>query len=70
LSNAKTKDKIFQYPRNGLVTRNTHLKSQNPSTYQSQDRVKVKVFNKLVKHQGEGHKVKCFGKVLSQGLLM
>jgi hypothetical protein len=33
----------------------------------------VKVLNKYVKHQGQGHKVKCFGtqrKVLLQGTLI
>jgi hypothetical protein len=43
------------------------------STYQSKDTAKVQIFNKLVKHQGEGHKVKNFGthgKVLSQEILM
>jgi hypothetical protein len=45
----------YWYPWKGLVTNNTHVKCQSHSTYQSKDIAKVKVFNKKVKHQGQGH---------------
>ena len=47
----------------GLITRNLHVKYESPTTYGSRDIAKVKVFEKQVKFQGQGHKVK------SQGLI-
>jgi hypothetical protein len=44
------------------------MKYENPITYYSKDMANVKVFEKWVKLQGQGHKVKIFGtdsKVLS-----
>jgi hypothetical protein len=44
------------------------MKYENPITYDSKDMANVKVFEKWVKIQGQGHKVKTFGtnrKVLS-----
>jgi hypothetical protein len=52
----------------GLVTRNMHMKYESPITYHSKYMAKVKVFEKCVKLQNQGHKVKTFGtnrKVLS-----
>jgi hypothetical protein len=46
------------------------MKYESPITYHSKDMANVKVFEKWVKLQGQGHKVKNFGtnrKVLSQG---
>jgi hypothetical protein len=37
------------------------VKYHNPTTYHSHVVVKVKAFNKYVKHQGQGHKVKSVG---------
>jgi hypothetical protein len=37
------------------------VKYQNPSKYYSKDKAEVKVFNKWVKHKGQGHKVKSAG---------
>jgi hypothetical protein len=42
----------------GLITTNTDMKYQNRKTFYSKDIGKVKVFNTLVKQQGQGHKVK------------
>jgi hypothetical protein len=44
------------------------MKYESPIICHSKDMVNVKVFEKWVKHQGQGHKVKTFGtnrKVLS-----
>jgi lipocalin len=46
---------------------------ERPSTYYLNDKAKVKVFNKCVKHQSQGHKIKSAGthrKALSQGTIM
>jgi hypothetical protein len=46
------------------------MKYESPITYHSKDMANVKVFEKWVKLQGQGHKVKKFGtnrKVLSSG---
>jgi hypothetical protein len=40
------KVKKFWYPWKDLVTRNTHVKYQHPSTYHLKVIAKVKVFNK------------------------
>ena len=45
-------------PHEGLVTRNTHVKYENPITSSKKVIAKVKVFHKKVKLQGQGHKVK------------
>jgi hypothetical protein len=52
--NMKVTSKICWYPQKGLVRRNTRVKYQSPSTYQSKYVSKIKVFNMQVKHQ-------CFG---------
>ena len=52
----------------GLVTRNTHVQYESPVSSGKKDLDKVKVFQKKVKLQGQGHKVKTYGtmwKVLS-----
>jgi hypothetical protein len=46
------------------------MKYESPINYHSKDMANVKVFEKCVKVQDQGHKVKNFGtnrKVLSQG---
>jgi hypothetical protein len=45
----------------GLALRNTHVKYENPSTYQSKVMTKIKVLEKKAKLQGqrsEGHGIK------------
>jgi hypothetical protein len=47
----------------GLARRNTHLKYENPTTYQSEVMTKVKVFEKRAKlkgqtSKGQGHGIK------------
>jgi hypothetical protein len=47
----------------GLARRNTHVKYENPSTYQSKVITKIKVLVKMVKLQGkksegQGHDIK------------
>jgi hypothetical protein len=62
-----TRSKIW-YQEKGLVTRNTHMKYESPITCHSEDMANVNVFEKWVKLQGQGHKVKNFGimrKILS-----
>ena len=57
----------------GLVTRNTHVQYENSITSGKKVMAKVKVFQKKVKLQGQGHEVKNYGtmwKVLSQGIHM
>ena len=39
----------------GLVTRNTHVKYEGPSSSGKKVMAKVKMFEKLVKLQGQGH---------------
>jgi hypothetical protein len=50
ISRSITRDRVtksmFSYPWKGLLTRNTHVKCQSPSTYHSKDIAKVKFFNK------------------------
>jgi hypothetical protein len=56
-----------------LATRNTHVKYQHPSSYHLKVIAKVKVFNKKVKHHGQGQKVKnvcTYENILSQGILV
>ena len=45
----------------GLVTRNTHVQYESPITSGLKVMAKVKVFQKEVKFQGQGHKVKNYG---------
>jgi hypothetical protein len=57
-----TKVKVFErrskigsrswYQMKGLARRNTHVKHESPSTYQSKVMTKVKVFKKRAKLQG------------------
>jgi hypothetical protein len=42
----------------GCVRRNTHVKYESPTTYQTNVMTKVKVFEKKVKLQGQRVKVK------------
>jgi hypothetical protein len=44
-----------------VVTSNMHMEYKCPITYHSKDMANVKVFEKWVKLQGQGHKVKHFG---------
>ena len=70
---SRSQDQKFSYPRKGLITRNTHMKYQYSSAHWSKVICKVEVFKKLVKLQGQGHKVKINSthkKVLSQEILM
>jgi hypothetical protein len=62
-SGSNFKVKITQY---GLAIRKTHMKYDSNVTYHSKDMANVKVFEKWVKHQGQG--VKNYGtnrKILS-----
>ena len=57
----------------GLVTRNTLVQYESPISSRKKVIAKVKVFQKKVKLQGQGHEVKNYGtmwKVLSQGIHM
>ena len=45
----------------GLVPRNTHVKYESPITCGKKVMAKVKVFQKQVKLQGQGHEVKNYG---------
>jgi hypothetical protein len=47
----------------GLVTSNMHMKFESAITYHSKYMAKVKVFEKWVKFQGQGHMVKNFGTI-------
>ena len=42
----------------GLVTRNAHVKYESPITSGKKVMAKIKVFQKYVKLQGQGHQVK------------
>ena len=50
--------KNYWYYLKGLVTRNTHVQYKSPITSGKKVMAKVKVFQKLVKLQGQGHKLK------------
>ena len=57
----------------GPVTRNTHVQYESSITPGKKVMAKVKLFQKWVKLQGQGHEVKNYGtmrKVLSQGIHM
>ena len=45
----------------GLVTRNTHVQYESPTSSGKKVMAKVKVFQKYVKLQGQGHQVKNHG---------
>ena len=45
----------------GLVTRNTHVQYESPISSSKKVMAKVKVFQKWVKLQGQGHEVKNYG---------
>ena len=47
----------------GVVTRNAHVQYESPITCGKKVMAKVKVFQKKVKLQGQGHKVKIYGTV-------
>ena len=47
--------KIMVYGVKVLVTMNTHVNYESPASYGSLVMTKVKVFEKLVKLQGQGH---------------
>ena len=70
---SRSQGPIYWYPLKGLITRDTHVKYQSSSSYCSKVIRKFKVFKKLVKLKGQGHRVKnnaTYGKVSSQGTLM
>jgi hypothetical protein len=60
-TSSRSQGKKCWYPPKSLVTKNTCVKYYNPNNYSHKDTVKVKVFNKQVKHKGQGHKIKSFG---------
>ena len=45
----------------GLVTRKTHMQYESPINCGKKIMAKVKVFQKQVKLQGQGHKIKNYG---------
>ena len=45
----------------GLVTKNIHMQYESPFSPGLKVMAKVKVFQKYVKFQGQGHKVKNYG---------
>ena len=60
-------------PVKGLVTRNTHVQYESSISSGKKVMAKVKVFQKKVKLQGQGHEVTNYGtkcKVLLQGIHM
>ena len=70
-SRSRSRGKKFWFQQEGLATRNTHVKYESPISFGSKVVAKVKFFQKKVKSQGQGHKVKIFcidRKVLSQGI--
>ena len=69
----KCQGQEVKYKQKGPITRNTHVKNQSSSTRCSKIINKVKVFQKRIKLQGQGHRVKNNGthrKVLSQDIFM
>ena len=70
----KSQDLKIKYLQKHLTTRDIHVKFQSSSTHYFKIISKVKVFKKLVKLQGQGHRVKNNGthekKVLTKGILM
>jgi hypothetical protein len=57
--NSRSRCQNLWYQYKSLVTRNMHMKYENPITYHSKDMANVKVFEKWVKFQG--HNVKNCG---------
>ena len=45
-------------PVKGLITRNNHVKYQSSSNHCSKAIIKVKIFKKYIKLQGQGHSSK------------
>ena len=56
----KCQGRKVKYQHKDLITRNIHVKYQSSSTYCSKVISKVKNFERQVKLQGQGHKVKNF----------
>ena len=70
-SRSRSRGKKIWFQQEGLGTRNTHVKYESSISFGSEVIAKVKFFQKKVKSQGQGHKVKIFGtdrKVFSQGI--
>ena len=68
-----SRGKKLRYHVKGLVTRNTHVQYVSPITCGKKVMAKVKVFQKKVELQGQGHEVKNYGtkwKILSLGIHM
>ena len=55
--------KKLWYHLKGLVTRNTHVQYESPISSGLKVMAKIKVFQKKVKLQGQGHKVKNYGTI-------
>ena len=51
----------FRYHVKGLVTRNTHVQYESPISCGKKVMAKVKVYQKKIALQGQGHKVKSYG---------
>ena len=58
---SKSRGQKLWYHVKGLVTRNTHVQCESPITSGYYVMAKVKVFQKYVKLQGQGHEVKNYG---------
>ena len=70
---SRSKGQKLWYHVKGLVTRNKHVQYESPISSGKKVIAKVKIFQKWVKLQGQGHEVKNYGtiwKVLSQGIHM
>ena len=55
---SRSRGQKLQYRVKGLVTRNTHVQYESSISSGEEVMAKVKVFQKQVKLQGQGHKVK------------
>ena len=51
------------FRRKGLVIRYTHAKYESLISYNEKDMTNIKVFQKKVKGDGQGHKFKIYGTV-------
>ena len=60
-SRSRSRGQKLWYHVKGLVTRNTHVQYESPISSGKKVMAKVKVFQKEVKLQGQGHKVKNYG---------
>ena len=72
-SRSRSQSQKLLYQVKGLVTRNAHVQYESSITSDKKVMAKVKVFQKKVKLQGQGHQVKNYStitKVLSQGIHM